>query len=152
MDYREEELCIKYHCTYNTIRIYLARDTMANVITDYNNGDRIYRNLTNDNFEELRRLIHRNSRKKPKRKKSEYINEAYYLRRFSLQDYVIKNCPAIDNSYLCKNEKVPCSKVDNCVMKQLADICKCDRNFEINESTTDILKLLNCREVAICGK
>ena len=148
MDYREDDLCRKFNCTQGTIRIYMARSTMANVAVNYNNGDRIYKNMNDQNIEELSRLIHRNVRKK-RQPKSRYLKEAYSLRKFSLNEYVVENCPALDVSYLCKDKKLPCQSVDDCVIKQLSEICKKDRDMDVNRSTTEILKLLKCREIKV---
>ena len=71
-----------------------------------------------------------------------------------MSKYIIKNCPALQQTYYCNTHHSKCQDCTDCVLKQIVELCGkyhiIDTGFQkvsINYLSSDILKLLQIEEV-----
>ena len=62
--------------------------------------------------------------------------------------YIIKNCPALQQTYYCNTHHSKCQDCTNCVMKQIVELCKRDKNFCVNcrSKADDNIDCIECIE------
>ena len=64
-----------------------------------------------------------------------------------MSKYIIKNCPALQQTYYCNTHHSKCEDCNDCVMKQI--VKKCRKSLEVSYCPIEqeILELLDIQEV-----